>query len=178
MVFLTLPEVAAQTREPEARLRRWCATGKLTCERDGRAWLVPATELPLVVLLGRRSGGSGGDRPLVGLALPGPTEARDLAEEVAALLGVATTTVVVRELAIDGDPYVVATWLDDPGPRAAGRLEELALARGGELLEAGPRRLISTRSPGPRAPQTEAASRPPALCDSAVRPGKVPARTP
>ncbi|MBI3751170.1 MAG: hypothetical protein HY263_05885 [Chloroflexi bacterium] len=137
MILLTLPEVAGETRQPEHRLRRWCATGKLRCERDGPDWVIPSTELPVVVLLGRGAGRSASRRPLVGLALPGPHDGVPLAAELATLLGVDATAVAVRDLAIDGEPYILATWGTHPGPAATGRLEQLALARGGELLEEG-----------------------------------------
>jgi hypothetical protein len=136
--LLTLPAVAEETRQPERRLRRWCATGKLRCERDGPAWLIPTSELPEVERLarGRRSGeGSGPTRALLGLALPRAHGHPSLASELAALLGLDSDRVKVRELAIDGEPYVVAAWMDHPGREATTALEDLAAERGGELLE-------------------------------------------
>jgi hypothetical protein len=136
--LLTLPTVAEDTHLSVRQLRRWCATGKLRCEREGRAWVIPTTELAQVEWLGRgRSGGDGdgSGRALIGVALPRTSGRSDLASEMAGLLGVELDRVTVRELAIDGEAYMVAAWTHHPDREATHALEELASRRGGEVLE-------------------------------------------
>lgn len=48
--LLALDEVAQRTGQPVRRLRQWCATGSLRCERDGHGWLIPETEVPRVIV--------------------------------------------------------------------------------------------------------------------------------
>ena len=182
MDLMTLPAVAEETHQPEDQLRRWCATGKLRCERDGRSWLIPTAELPQVERLGRRRGKASAPRPLLGVAFPGSSGQAGVADEIAALLGVDSERVDVRYLAIDGQPFVVAAWTDQPGREATTRLEELASERGGELLEGVPGGAsipVIPRVAGPAGPpdgaagfgQRAAASTPASLGRSVARPG-------
>jgi hypothetical protein len=147
--LMTLPAVAEETHQAEDQLGRWCATGKLRCDRDGRSWLIPRTELSQVKRLGLSRGRSGTSRAVVGLAVPGSPGRAQLGDEVAAVLSVDSEEVDVRDLSIDGQSFVVVAWSSEPNREATARLEELASERGGELLEAGP-----TRSSIPVIPRT------------------------
>jgi helix-turn-helix protein len=54
---MTLAEVAAATgRNPEL-LRRWCAAGRIRCQRIGRDWVIDASDLAAVKGMPRRGEG-------------------------------------------------------------------------------------------------------------------------
>src|SRR5687767_6127242 len=42
---MTLEAAAAATGQSVNRLRAWCATGELRCDRDGDGWALPTSEL-------------------------------------------------------------------------------------------------------------------------------------
>ena len=82
---LFLEDAAAQYGVPLVRLRRWCATGKLRCERDGDGWLIPISEAGRIAELSRAYGTA--RAPVRALAVPAPVVPPDLATTVAARLG-------------------------------------------------------------------------------------------
>jgi hypothetical protein len=56
--LLTLQEAAAATgRNPEL-LRRWCAAGRIRCQRIGRDWVIDASDLAAVEAMPRRGVGT------------------------------------------------------------------------------------------------------------------------
>lgn len=139
--LLSLREAAQRTGQSELRLRRWCATGSIPCERDGDEWRIPAGQLEAIGELARRHALAVEEKRVTALAVPVPAVPPDLAHQVASRLGLAAGNVSITRLAIDGAEYVVAVW---PGDSAAGgglpALEELAVELHGELLDGEIRR--------------------------------------
>jgi len=131
---LFLEEAAARYAVPLVRLRRWCATGKLRCERDGERWLIPTSEAGRITELSRAYGTA--RAPVQALAVPVPVVPPDLATRVAARLGLTASTVTLTPLALDGVEYVVAVWRGDvQGDGGLPALEELAVELDAELLD-------------------------------------------
>jgi hypothetical protein len=131
---LSLERAAAQYEVPLVRLRRWCATGKLRCERAGDDWVIPVSEAARIEELAQQyDTGSGRVR---GLAVPVPVVPPDLATTVAARLGLTRSAVTLTPLALDGVEYVVAVWRGDI-ERDGGlpALQELAVELDAELLD-------------------------------------------
>src|SRR4051812_23714226 len=106
--MLSLDDAAARYGVPVVRLRRWCATGKLRCERDGEGWRISVAEAATVARFRREYGTDRGH--VRALAVPVPEAPPDLAPRVAARLGLAGDAVTVTPLALDGVDYVVAVW--------------------------------------------------------------------
>jgi len=131
---LSLEGAAAMYGVPIVRLRRWCATGKLRCERDGDDWLIAISEASQIIELAAEY--ATGRGPIRGLAVPVPAVPPDLATTVAARLGLTTSAVTLTPLALDGVDYVVAVWKGDV-ERDGGlpALQELAVELDGELLD-------------------------------------------
>jgi hypothetical protein len=133
--LLALGNVAERTGQPVRRLRQWCATGTLRCERDGRGWLLPATELPRVVANAAARALLASNRKARALVVPNVAVGYvDLKHEVADRLRRPEQNVSVSMLMIDGQEYVIATWPDADGGRATAAVADLAEELGGELL--------------------------------------------
>ena len=131
---LSLEDAASRYDVPVVRLRRWCATGKLRCERDGDGWLILISEAGRIAEMARAYGTA--RAPVRALAVPAPVVPSDLATTVAARLGLATSAVTLTPLALDGVEYVVAVWRGDmqvDGGLPA--LQELAVELNAELLD-------------------------------------------
>jgi hypothetical protein len=133
--MLAIDDAARRTGQPVRRLRQWCATGRILCERDGRGWLIPEAEIGRVLAIAAARTVPGSDRGARALVVPQSSlRASGLRERVADELRIAAQTVSVRALTIDGQPYLIATW-----PSAAdGRgsfLATLADQLDGELLD-------------------------------------------
>jgi hypothetical protein len=132
---LAIDEAAQRTGQPVRRLRQWCATGRLRCERDPRGWLIPEAEIGRVGSIAAARTIRGSDRSARALVVPraagGSTNLRGL---VAAELRIPARTVSIDGLTIDGQAYVIATW---PGVADArgGALADLAEELDGELLD-------------------------------------------
>ncbi|MFL5674354.1 MAG: hypothetical protein ACJ779_05070, partial [Chloroflexota bacterium] len=90
---MPLEVAAVRYGVPIVRLRRWCATGKLRCERDGDGWLIPAAEADHVVELSRAYGKP--SATVRALAVPVPAVPPDLATRVAAGLGLSVGAVTL-----------------------------------------------------------------------------------
>jgi hypothetical protein len=133
--LLALDEVAERTGQPVRRLRQWCATGSLRCERDGRGWLIPEGELSRVVANAAARALLASTRMARALVVPnGSVGSVDLREEVAHRLQQPQGTVSMNTLMIDGQEYVIATWPVADGGTATSAVAELAEELGGELL--------------------------------------------
>ncbi len=129
---ISLREAAEQSGESPIPLGRWCATGKLRCERDASGWLFPVSEIPMIAAVARDYAAAVDNQRVTAIAVPLPDAPPDLAEQVASRLGLSTGNVSVTPLALDGVEYVVAVW------RGSGRLpklRELAVELGADLLD-------------------------------------------
>lgn len=129
----TIEEVAATSGLPPERLRTWCATGELRCERDTRGWLIDDAEMaPLERLAGSRRDVSNGTRA-VALAVPAHRAADDVLAEVARRASIAPDDVFRARLSVDGMDYAVISWpsIGDDGPAV---VVDLAASLGGVVL--------------------------------------------
>jgi hypothetical protein len=132
--LLSLDAAAQAMGQPIARLRHWCATGRLRCEREGGDWLIPLAELPHITALvedHERAVEAGKSAVLV---VPVSAATADLPAEIARRLGLPVGTVSTSTLALDGSEYLLAVWKTD-GTVALGPVAELAAELGGDLLD-------------------------------------------
>jgi excisionase family DNA binding protein len=133
--LLDLDEVAQRTGQPVRRLRQWCATGSLRCERDGREWLIPEAEVPQVIVNAAERTLRASNRSARAIVVPNSAVgSADLGEEVARRLQRPAKAVSINKLMIDGQEYVIATWPDADEGGATPAVAELAEELGGELL--------------------------------------------
>lgn len=138
MVEAMVPLLVAAERSGQSvvRLGRWCATGKLRCDRDAMGWVIPASEEPSIATVATEHAAAVRDSRVTALAVPAPTAPLDLADLVAAGLGPGFGTVTVTPLALDGVDYVVAVWAGTAeGSGGLPALADLAVALEGELLD-------------------------------------------
>jgi hypothetical protein len=133
--MFTLDAVSEQTGIPLSRLREWCATGRLKCEREGGDWMIPPSELKQVAALAATQWARlEGDHPIA-LVVPAEVAPPNLADEVARRLGLEPASVAMSTLAMDGQDYVVAVWKDGHGNAGLPKVVKLAEEVGGELLD-------------------------------------------
>jgi Helix-turn-helix domain len=100
--LMTLAEVAAATgRNPEL-LRRWCAAGRIRCQRIGRDWVIDASDLAGVRAMPRRGEGKMTQIALDDLA----ALSRSLRAQVEGCLGPGEAVRVVV-LGIEGSAIIV-----------------------------------------------------------------------
>lgn len=52
--LLTLREAGLRTSRNPELLRRWCASGRIRCQRAGRDWLIDAADIPWIQAMPRR----------------------------------------------------------------------------------------------------------------------------
>jgi hypothetical protein len=134
--LISLSEAAERFGVPVVRLGRWCATGKIRCERDEDGWLIPVSEGAAIAQLYRDYATEADGTSLRALAVPAPSAPKDLALQVSARLGLEDGAVSLTPLALDGVEYVVAVWRgemrSDGGLPA---LQELAGELDAELLD-------------------------------------------
>jgi hypothetical protein len=134
-VLLSLEDLSARTGQSVARLRRWCATGSLECERDGDAWGVRESGLPAVAALAAERGSIIVDDRAVALTVPRSLVPLDLRRRVADAMGLQVSEVSTRTLVVDDEEHVVAVWPRGVGIRNRPALERLADDLGGDLLD-------------------------------------------
>jgi hypothetical protein len=132
--LLSLDAAAEATGQSVARLRSWCATGRLRCEREGRAWTIPLGEVPRIAVLVADHDRAVAAGAAAALVVPVGAATPDLPAEIARRLGLAAGTVTTSTLALDGSEYLLAVWKTDgtPGLEA---VANLAAELGGELLD-------------------------------------------
>ncbi|HYN70628.1 MAG TPA: hypothetical protein VEX41_10510 [Candidatus Eisenbacteria bacterium] len=135
--LLRLDDVARLTGQPVERLRQWCATGELSCERVPKSWALRKADLPRVAIVAAEQERGVREHRAVALAVPRGRVPVDLVALVERTLGLPAGEVTIRGLAIDQLEYVVAVWpararLGDPAALVA-----LAERLDGELLTAG-----------------------------------------
>jgi hypothetical protein len=132
---LAIDDVGRQTGQSARRLRQWCATGRLRCERDGRGWLIPEAEIGRVMSIAAARTVRGSERSARALVVPrSARESAHLRGEVAAELQIPERAVSIDGLTIDGQAYVIATWPSAADTRGSA-LAELADQLDGELLD-------------------------------------------
>jgi hypothetical protein len=132
---LTLDQVTQRTGQPVRRLRQWCATGSIRCERDGRGWLIPEAEIARVLSIAAARTVRGSNHSARALVVPRTvTGSANLQEQVARQLRIPVKAISISTLMIDGQPYLIAAW---PGPAdaRASALAELTEQLDGELLD-------------------------------------------
>ena len=134
--LLSLDQAAQRSAQSVERLGRWCATGKIHCERDADQWLIRESELDAIARAARDAATAVEERRVTALAVPAPAVPRDLAHQVASRLGLSAGAVSITRLALDGAEYVVAVWPGDAvGDGGLPAVQDLALDLGAELLD-------------------------------------------
>jgi hypothetical protein len=132
---LAIDEAAQRTGQPVRRLRQWCATGRIRCDRDRSGWLIPEVEIGRVRSIARSRTVRGSDRGARALVVPpSALGTANLRERVAGELRIPARTVSMGSLTIDGQAYVIATWPSAAVARGSD-LAELAEQLDGELLD-------------------------------------------
>jgi len=135
--LLTIEAAAVRSGEPVRRLRQWCMTGVLDCERSGESWKLSEAELERVAGLSASRQRPPPDRHVVALALPAPVDRLSLVKEIAHRLSVRVEAIMVRTLAFERREWVIAAWPELDDPAGIERLDALADELGGELIERG-----------------------------------------
>jgi hypothetical protein len=134
--IMSLQAAAARSGQSVIRLGRWCATGRIRCERDETGWSIAVSELPAIAIAAREHARAVEENRVTAIAVPVPAVPPDLAGQVASRLGLPAGHVSITRLALDGAEYVVAVW---PGDAAGGgglpAVRQLAVELGAELLD-------------------------------------------
>jgi hypothetical protein len=132
--LLRLDDVARLTGQPVERLRQWCATGELACERVPRSWALRKADLPRVAAVAAARARGLREHRAVALAVPREHVPVDLVALVERTLGLPAGEVAIRALTIDHLEFVVAVW--PAGARLGDQAALIALAEDldGELL--------------------------------------------
>ena len=134
----SLEDVARLTRQPVERLREWCATGLLACDRVDGAWALAEDELPSAYALsavGPRlaSGRLPDGTSLIVIAFRDHRDARHALEEIRTRTGVHPSDVELAPLSIDGMPRVlVAGRVPTPDTE---RIAAIVVECGGQLVD-------------------------------------------
>jgi hypothetical protein len=134
--MFSLRAAAERSGQSVIRLGRWCATGQLRCERDGRNWLIPDSELESIADVANAHAAAVEQNRITALAVPVETVPPNLRDEVALRLGLAAGNVSITPLALDGVAYVVAVWRGEAsGTGGLSELRQLAVELGADLLD-------------------------------------------
>jgi hypothetical protein len=129
--LLRLEDVAHLTGETIERLRQWCATGELACERVPRNWALRKADLPRVAVVAAEKARGVREHRAVALAVPRGHVPIDLVTLIERTLDLPPGEVMIRGLAIDQLDYDVAVW-----PAQARLPDPVALAALAERLDA------------------------------------------
>jgi hypothetical protein len=132
--LLRLDDVARLTGQPVERLRQWCATGELACERVPRSWALRKADLPRVAAVAAKRARGLREHQAVALAVPRGRVPVDLVALVERTLDLPPGEVVIRALTIDHLEFVVAVWPAGARPGDQAALIALAEDLDGELL--------------------------------------------
>lgn len=135
---LSLEELAELTRQPVDRLRQWCATGLLSCDRVDGAWALPEDELPAAFSLSAVGPRLATDAvpdgaSLIVVAFRDHHAARTAVEEIRRQTGVHPSDVEVAPLSIDGMPRVLVAGRV-PSDQAD-RIEAIVIRCGGQVID-------------------------------------------
>jgi hypothetical protein len=135
---LPLEDVARRTGQPVERLREWCATGLLACDRVDGEWALPEAELPAAHALGAvgprlaTSPLPDGARLLV-VAFRAHTDARVALDEIRTRTGVHPSDIELAPLSIDGMQRVLVAGRIPA--RHAATIEAIVVEAGGQLVD-------------------------------------------
>ncbi|HET7472932.1 MAG TPA: hypothetical protein VFJ71_07395 [Candidatus Limnocylindrales bacterium] len=135
---LPLEDVARRTGQPVERLRQWCATGLLACDRVDGEWALPETELATahaLAAVGPRLATSplpDGARLLV-VAFRDHADARLALDEIRTRTGVHPSDVELAPLSIDGMQRVLVA--GRVPARHAAAIEAIVVDAGGQLVD-------------------------------------------
>jgi hypothetical protein len=135
---LPLEAVADETGQALERLRQWCATGLLACDRVDGDWALPESELPVahsLAAVGPRlatAAPSDGGR-LLAVAFRNHAAARRALDEIRARTGIRPSDIELAPLSIDGMPRVLVAGRV-PADRAD-RIEAIVVAAGGQIVD-------------------------------------------
>lgn len=133
--YLSLESAAIATGQPIDRLRNWCATGQLECDKRNGEWAIPLSQLLRVAeLVAERDRAIADGRPVAAL-IPVTSVTPDLPEEIARRLGLPVNAVSTSTLALDGRDFLLALWLADGSKRELEPVVELVEGLGGEVLD-------------------------------------------
>ncbi len=136
MELIRIEDVAVRTAQPVARLRRWCATGLLHCERDANAWWIPEHELPRVIALADERIRTAAEQRAIALSVPRHLVPEDIATRVEDELGIPAGSIAMTTIVIDGEEHLVAVWPSDATLAArTDALLQFADELGGDVLE-------------------------------------------
>lgn len=135
---LPLEAVAGETGQPVERLRQWCATGLLDCDRVDGDWALPESELPVahsLAAVGPRLATSppvDGAR-LLAVAFRDHATARRALDEIRARTGVRPSDIELAPLSIDGMPRVLVA--GRVPAEHAHRIEAIVVDAGGQIVD-------------------------------------------
>jgi hypothetical protein len=120
------------------RLRQWCATGLLACDRVQGDWALPADELPTAHSLGAVGPRLATAAPvdgarLIAIAFRDHAEARRTLDEIRARTGVQPSDVELAPLSIDGMPRVLVAGRV-PAEHAQ-QIEAIVVGAGGQIVD-------------------------------------------
>ena len=136
MELIRIEDVAVRTAQPLGRLRRWCATGLLNCERDGGSWWVPEHELLRVIALADERIKTAAEQRAIALSVPKQLVRGDIAWRVENELGIPAGSIAMTTIVIDGEEHLVAVWPSDATfATRADALVQFADELGGDVLE-------------------------------------------
>jgi hypothetical protein len=134
VAHLTLEAAAARSGRAEGVLRRWCATGRIACDRGvDHRWMIPERELERLARPARPA-----LEPPARILLPawaGGRAAIALAERLARALGLGRGSVELAHLAIDGEDHTLASWSGADRLPDERTVRDVAAAYGGAILE-------------------------------------------
>lgn len=135
--LISLESAALASGEPVRRLRTWCATGKLICEKQDGSWVLALSQIPRVVELVAEHDRAVADGRAIAVLVPVDSATPDLASEIARRLGLRDgQTVSTSTLALDGSEYLIAVWkTEGADPLELAPVAELVAELGGELLD-------------------------------------------
>jgi hypothetical protein len=149
--LLTLADVSRLTGQPVARLRHWCATGELACERVPTSWAIRERDLDQVQNAALRQAWRISHARALALAVPRRQAPIDLPALVEQRLDLPAGSAFARALSIDQQEYVIVVWPRRTGAIDGSGLIDLAEALGGELLTDGSAPPERRREPSRRA---------------------------